>query len=335
MLDAAPPQIVVVGSANVDMVVQVRDLPRPGETVLARSYHDFPGGKGANQAMAAARLGRAVSFVGRTGADDGADLVRGALAAEGVDVSELRSIEGEATGRAIVLVDADAENSIVVVAGANAALVAEHVHAAENAITQARVVVAQLEVPVDVVRAAAELTRGLFVLNPAPARRLDDELMALVDVLVVNEGEFEVLAGQSVTPDPAALPSIVRAAALPAAVVVTLGGEGALVCLGDEVTAVPAPAVDVVDTTGAGDTFVGALADALARDEPLVDAVQWAVCAASLSTGALGATTGMPRRHQVESLLAAQPTQASSQASTQASNQAPSPAPIPREAPMS
>ncbi len=124
----------MVGSANVDMVVQVRDLPKPGETVLARSYHDFPGGKGANQAMAAARLGRAVAFVGRIGPDDGGELVRSALADEGVDVSELRAIADQATGRAIVLVDADAENSIVVVGGANAAMQPEHVAVAEQAI---------------------------------------------------------------------------------------------------------------------------------------------------------------------------------------------------------
>ncbi len=177
---------------------------------------------------------------------------------------------------------------------------------------------AQLEVPVDVVHQAAALTRGVFVLNPAPAQRLDAALMSLVDVLVVNEGEFEVLAGQPVTRDPALLPSIVRAAALPESVVVTLGGEGALVCAGEDVTAVPAPVVDVVDTTGAGDTFVGALADALSREEPLVGAVRWAVCAASLSTSALGATTGMPRREQVEAMLTA-------------AREAPSP----REAPMS
>lgn len=317
MLDPSP-QIVVVGSANVDMVVQVRDLPKPGETVLARSYHDFPGGKGANQAMAAARLGRQVAFVGRVGSDDGGDLVRTALATEGVDVSELRDAAQEATGRAIVLVDADAENSIVVVGGANAAMRPEHVQAAEQAISGARVVVAQLEVPVSVVRAAADLARGVFVLNPAPAQRLDAALLALVDVLVVNEGEFEVLAGHPVPADADALASLVSAAALPSSVVITMGGEGALVCSHGQVQAVPAPPVDVVDTTGAGDTFVGALADALSRDEPLVDAVRWAVCAASLSTGALGATTGMPRREQVEAMLATTPE-----------------APSPREAPMS
>lgn len=320
MLDGAPPQIVVVGSANVDMVVQVRSLPRPGETVLARSYHDFPGGKGANQAMAAARLGRGVAFVGRIGTDGGGDLVRAALVDEGIDVSCLAAVEDEPTGRAIVLVDVDAENSIVVVGGANAAMRPEHVAAAEKAIARARVVVAQLEVPVDVVRAAAALSQGVFVLNPAPAQQLDAALLALVDVLVVNEGEFEALAGRPVSTDPDVLPELVRAASLPASVVVTVGGDGAVVCADGVVTAVPAPEVDVVDTTGAGDTFVGALADALSRELPLVDAVRWAVCAASLSTGALGATTGMPRREQVEALVATTPSLT---------------APTQREAPMS
>lgn len=318
MPDSASPQIVVVGSANVDMVVRVRDLPKPGETVLARSSHDFPGGKGANQAMAAARLGRHVAFVGRVGSDDGGDLVRSALAAEGVDVSELRDVSEEATGRAIVLVDADAENSIVVVGGANAAMRPEHVTAAEQAIAGARVVVAQLEVPLEVVRVAAGLARGTFVLNPAPAQRLDARLLSMVDVLVVNEGEFEVLTGQPVTDEAADLGAAVRQAGLPPSVVITRGGEGALVHHDGRVETVLAPKVDVVDTTGAGDTFVGALADALSREEPLVDAVRWAVCAASLSTGALGATTGMPRREEVEAFLLSAPD-----------------APTPREAPMS
>lgn len=320
MLDGASPQIVVVGSANVDMVVQVRSLPKPGETVLARSSHDFPGGKGSNQAVAAARLGRQVAFVGRTGDDPEGQLVRSALAAEGVDVTALQPDAEQSTGRAIVLVDAAAENSIVVVGGANAALQPDHIRAAAAAIAGARVVVAQLEVPVDAVAAAAALVRGRFVLNPAPAQRLDAALLALVDVLVVNEGEFEVLAGQPVPTEGDRLGEVVRAAGLPDAVVVTLGGEGALVWADGDVTAVPAPPVEVVDTTGAGDTFVGALADALAREEPVVDAVRWAVCAASLSTSALGATSGMPRRPQVEALVSSLTSRAE---------------PSPREAPMS
>jgi ribokinase len=296
-------RIVVVGSVNVDLVATVETLPRPGETVLARGYREFPGGKGGNQAIAAARLGQPVAFVGRVGGDAAGDVVRQALLDEGVDVTELKTMSTEATGRALVLVDDRAENSIVVIGGANARLLPEHVDEAADALANAAVVVAQLEVPVEAVRTAARRARGVFVFNPAPAQHLDDELLALVDVLVVNEGEFEAVAGFPVSDDERRVAAELSKAALPSSVVVTLGAEGALVWHDGRVRAVPAPTVTVVDTTGAGDTFVGALADALARGEPLVSAAEWAVCAASLSTGSLGATTGMPTREQVQALV--------------------------------
>ena len=301
---AAPAEVVVVGSVNVDLVAQVTDLPLPGQTVLATSYAEFPGGKGGNQAIAAARLGRRVAFVGRTGDDAAGTWVRSVLAGEHVDVAELKSLAGEATGRAMVIVDTRAENSIVVIGGANAALRVEHVDGAAGPLHDAAVVVAQLEVPVEAVRAAARHARGTFVFNPAPAQRLDDELMRLVDVLVVNEGEFETLTGHPVGNDLAALTARLRDSALPRSVVVTLGRRGALVCRHGEMATVPAPIVSVVDTTGAGDTFVGALADALARGEELPAAARWAVCAASLSTGSLGATTAMPTSPEVRKLMA-------------------------------
>ena len=297
-------EIVVVGSVNVDLVAQVTTLPLPGETVLATSYAEFPGGKGGNQAIAAARLGRRVAFVGRTGDDAAGAWLRSVLADEGVDVRELKQLTTQATGRALVIVDAQAENSIVVIGGANAALGVEHVDEAAGPLRDAAVVVAQLEVPVDAVRAAARHARGLFVLNPAPAQRLEDELMRLVDVLVVNEGEFETLTGKPLGADPPARKAQLGERALPRSVVVTLGGRGALVWHDGEMTPVPAPVVSVVDTTGAGDTFVGALADALSRGEALPAAARWAVCAASLSTSSLGATTAMPSSAEVRELEA-------------------------------
>lgn len=303
MMLQATPDIVVVGSVNIDLVVTVPTLPRPGETVLARSYREFSGGKGGNQAIAAARLGQRVAFVGRVGHDAAGDLVRTALVDEGVDVSELKTLSDEATGRALVVVDALAENSIVVVGGANAGLLPGHVDEAANSLQQAAVVVAQLEVPVEAVRAAARHARGLFVFNPAPAQHLDDDLLRLVDVLVVNEGEFEAVTGEQACDDEQAMTALLAESALPDSVVVTLGGQGALLWHAGQLTRVPAPSVTVVDTTGAGDTFVGALADALARGEALVAAARWAVCAASLSTGLLGATTGMPGSAQVLALM--------------------------------
>lgn len=310
------PEVVVVGSANVDLVASVTALPRPGETVLATSYAEYPGGKGANQAIAAARLGRQVAFIGRVGEDEQADLVRSALEKEGIDVERLLPLPDAATGRALIAVDGDAENSIVVVPGANAALRPENVMREQQILAAAAVVVAQLEVPLETVRAAASLTNGRFVFNPAPAVQLDAELLSLVDVLVVNEGEFAVVADAAVTDDLDALHGVLAKAELPCAVVITLGARGAVVWEDGTLVSVSAPTVDVVDTTGAGDTFVGALADALVRGESLSSAASWAVAAASISTQSLGATTGMPVPEQVREVLAqlnavgAAPTQA-------------------------
>ena len=304
MTQVDSPEIVVIGSANVDLVTRVERLPAPGETVLATGYAEHPGGKGANQAIAAARLGRNVAFVGVVGVDGHGELLSGALEAEGVDVAHLRRLAGVPTGRALVIVDDDAENSIVVVSGANAQLHPHDVAAAGAVLRAATVAVAQLEIPLDAVRAAAEQAGGRFVLNPAPARPLDDALLAHVDVLVVNEGEFARVTGLEVGPDADTFAARVEQAGLRCAVVVTLGGRGAMVCENGRVTVCPAPPVTVVDTTGAGDCFVGALADALARGQELPEALHWAVAAASLSTQSLGATTAMPTSAEVAELLA-------------------------------
>ena len=297
------PEIVVIGSANVDLVTRVERLPAPGETVLATGYAEHPGGKGANQAIAAARLGRAVSFVGVVGDDGHGALLTQALVAEGVDVAYLRRLPGVPTGRALVLVDDHAENSIVVVSGANAELRAEDVSTVDGPLRSAAVAVAQLEIPVDAVRAAAGQAAGRFLLNPAPARPLDADLLGRVDVLVVNEGEFARVTGVEVGDDAETFADRVAQAGLRCAVVVTLGGRGAMVCEDGRVTVCPAPPVTVVDTTGAGDCFVGGLADALARGQGLPEALHWAVAAASLSTQSLGATTAMPTSAEVEELL--------------------------------
>ena len=297
------PEIVVIGSANVDLVTRVERLPAPGETVLATDYAEHPGGKGANQAIAAARLGRAVSFVGVVGDDGHGALLTQALVAEGVDVANLRRLPGVPTGRALVLVDDEAENSIVVVSGANAELRAEDVSTAGGPLRSAAVAVAQLEIPLEAVRAAAGAAAGRFLLNPAPARALDADLLDRVDVLVVNEGEFARVTGVEVGDDAETFADRVAQAGLRCAVVVTLGGRGAMVCEDGRVTVCPAPPVTVVDTTGAGDCFVGGLADALARGQGLPEALHWAVAAASLSTQSLGATTAMPTSAEVEELL--------------------------------
>ncbi|EYR65044.1 ribokinase [Actinotalea ferrariae CF5-4] len=291
--------VAVVGSVNIDLVASVVRLPLPGETVHALGFEQFFGGKGSNQAVAAARLGRHVAFVGLTGADAEGGAVRAALTAEGIDVTHLGVTAEAGTGRAIVVVAQDAENSIVVVGGANAVLGERQIADATDLLDDAAVVVAQLEVPVGTVLAAARAAAGTFVLNPAPAQELPRELLDLVDVLVVNEVEYEVVLGRPLPEDLTEVPAHVAESGLRCTVVVTLGGRGAALCHdGVVVTEVP-PQVPVVDTTGAGDTFIGALADALSRHEDPHAALRWAVHAASLSVGSLGATTGMPTPAQV------------------------------------
>lgn len=297
--------IAVVGSVNVDLVASVARLPRPGETIHAVSYEQFVGGKGGNQAVAAARLGRSVAFVGLAGDDPEGRMARSALATESVDVTYLGLTAEAHTGRAIVLVDDNAENSIVVVGGANAGLSPQHLAKASHVLKGAGVVVAQLEIPTETVLEAARCATGTFILNPAPARPLPAELLDLVDVLVVNETEYEIVLGLPLPADPGAIPSRLSQRGVRCAVVITLGAKGALLCADGVVRSMAAPDVAVVDTTGAGDAFIGALADALSRAETLACATRWAVHAASLSVSARGATTGMPRDVDVAALLQA------------------------------
>lgn len=294
------PEVVVVGSVNADLRIEVGELPRPGQTIQGGSPAWFSGGKGANQAVALARLGRPVALIGAVGSDPAtADLAR-RLAAEGVNVERLATVDGPA-GQAIVFVDSHGENSIVILAGANAAVDAELVRRARAELNGAKVVLAQLEIPVDAVLAAAESTTGIFVLNPAPATPLPSGLLQRVDVLVPNRGELAQLCGAEM---PASAPEIVALARrLPCpAVVVTLGSEGAVVIEGDTVCWLEPPEVTAIDTTGAGDCFCGALADALADGRPLTEAAAFAVRAAAINVTARGAQAAMPTREQVLAL---------------------------------
>jgi ribokinase len=303
--------VTVVGSVNIDLVATVAALPRPGETVSAVDFAQFLGGKGSNQAIAAARLGCSVTFVGLVGEDAESAIVRESLAAEGIDTSHVSDMPGVPTGRAMVMVDAAAENSIVIVAGANGRLDAAHVQAAGTAVSSATVVVSQLETPLDAVVEAARLADGLFILNPAPApaQPLPDELLKLVDVLVVNEIEYEAVLGRPLPADLEALfDELAAAATLPYDLIITAGERGALVWEHSVLTEIPTPSVTVVDTTGAGDTFIGALAEALSRGENLVTAAQWAVHAGAIAVGSLGATTGMPGPQAVRTSIARAPT---------------------------
>lgn len=300
---SSPPaasEIVVVGSVNVDTVIRVPRLPAPGETVLATEASGHLGGKGANQAVAAARLGRRVGLVGLVGDDAGGAGVRTALAAEGIDLAGLGERVGVGTGTAVVQVDETGENCITVVAGANGDLDAGAVRTAADALARALVTVVQLEIPDDAVAAAVELAGGTVVLNPSPARPVSDAVLARVDLLVVNRSELAFLAGAD---EPETVERAARLAAQlsgPRAVVVTLGADGAVLVRDGDVIEVPAVRVEqVVDPTGAGDTFAGALADALVRGDALADAVRWAVRAAAITVTGPGAQSAMPTRDQV------------------------------------
>jgi ribokinase len=287
--------VVVLGAINVDLVTRAARLPGPGETVVGGGLQRFGGGKGANAAVAAARLGATVRLVGAVGADDDGRRTLGDLATDGVDVAGVVVLDDAATGAALIVVDAAGENQIAVAAGANAAVTVAHVHAAlETALPGAGCVLVSAEVPDDAVEAAvaAATTAGVpCVLNPAPARAA---LLAAADlgaILTPNAGEARALTGHE---DPLVAARDV-AARTGAAVVVTLGGDGALVCApGHEPVRLPAHPATVVDTTGAGDAFNGALAAGLADGRGLREAVDRALVVGALAVGRAGAREGMP-----------------------------------------
>lgn len=294
--------IAVVGSLNRDIVVRVDRLPAPGETVTGTTVSQHRGGKGANQAVAAARLGCEVSLIGKVGADsDGTGYLR-ALVQEGVDVEGVHVDIDAPTGQAYIMVDAAGENSIAVVPGANGCLGAEDIARMSAVMDRAGVVLAQLEVPLDAVKAAARLSEGTFVLNPAPAQPLGRALLSLVDVLVLNTTELAVLAAANEAPSTTEVVDQARRLEVQT-LVVTMGADGAVVVVDGDATEIPSPSVEVVDTTGAGDAFCAGLADALGRGEELQDAVRWAAAVGAAATTKLGAQTALPTSDRVRRIL--------------------------------
>jgi len=285
--------VVVVGSINIDLVAAGGRMPRPGETVSMERFAEVQGGKGGNQASAAAALGARVHFVGAVGSDHWGEAARADLAGRGIDVSGLATVDG-ATGVAIILVDDGGENSIAIVPGANAAVTPEAVESALAALDlDDAVLVACLEIPLESVVAAARIgvARGWrVVLNPAPARELPAELVAAATVITPNETEVDALGGAE---------ALLAAGA--GAVVVTRGGEGVEVHPADGAAyQVAASRADIVDTTGAGDAFTAALAVALASGRELGDAVAWASAAGAIATEGFGARGSLPTAAQVD-----------------------------------
>jgi ribokinase len=294
------PSVAVVGSLNADLSILVDHIPSAGETIVgsAPGQTHF-GGKGANQAAAAAALGARVSMVGRVGDDDIGELVRADLVARGVHVDDLLTTAAAQTGRATIVVDPEGENLIIVDPGANHRVSVDDVTTAT--VRDADVVLVQFEIPIEAASAAIVAARGLVVLNPAPPAALAPSVLEHVDVLVPNMSELGFLAGRETPRDLAEVTQLAESLGRRFDLVVTMGSLGALVVSRrGEITHIPAAAVDVVDTTGAGDCFCGALAVGLAEGRDLVACARFAAVAAALSTTAPGARGGLPNREAVD-----------------------------------
>jgi len=299
--------ILVVGSSNTDMIIKLDRIPRPGETILGGAFVTAAGGKGANQAVGAARAGGQVTFIARVGHDMFGDQAVAGFIRDGINVNHVVRDKTNPSGVALIFVAKDGENSIAVAGGANAKLSPADVRKAKAAFAGASVLVMQLETPLETVQAAADFaakTGVRVILNPAPAQPLPDKLLKCVSILTPNETEAELLTGIAVTNTASAA---VAAAKLRArgvqTVIITLGARGAFVATEDGGQLVPGFKVKAVDTTAAGDIFNGALAVALAEGKPLKQAVRFANAAAAISVTRLGAQPSAPTRREIEKFL--------------------------------
>ncbi len=305
----AQKSVLVVGSSNTDMIIKVEHIPKPGETILGGDFASAAGGKGANQAVGAARAGGAVTFVARVGQDMFGDKAVAGFIADGINVDYVVRDRTCPSGVALIFVGQNGENSIAVASGANGNLAPADLKKARSAFSEAGVVVLQLETPLETVEAAAKLAASAgtrVILNPAPARALPDDLLKRVYLLTPNESEAELLTGLAVNDDLA----VARAADVLLErgvqnVIITLGARGAFVAGSQARGLVPGFKVKPVDTTGAGDVFNGTLAVALAEGKPLLEAARFASAAAAISVTRLGAQTSAPMRREIDQLLSA------------------------------
>ncbi|MGR4051417.1 ribokinase [Kosakonia cowanii] len=303
-------KLVVLGSINADHILNLESFPTPGETVTGNHYQVAFGGKGANQAVAAGRSGADIAFIACTGDDDTGARVRKQLASDNIDVAPVSVVAGESTGVALIFVNGEGENVIGIHAGANAALSTERVAEQQTLITAASALLMQLESPVESVLAAARIAQQhntTVALNPAPARQLSDELLALVDIITPNETEAEKLTGIAVTSDDDAA----RAARVLhdkgiRTVIITLGSRGVWASVNGEGTRVPGFKVKAIDTIAAGDTFNGALMTALLEKKPLDEAIRFAHAAAAIAVTRKGAQPSVPWRNEIDDFLAQQ-----------------------------
>ncbi|MEP8939207.1 ribokinase [Enterobacter mori] len=302
--------LVVLGSINADHILNLETFPTPGETVTGNQYQVAFGGKGANQAVAAGRSGANIAFIACTGDDDTGERVRKQLASDNIDVLPVSVVEGESTGVALIFVNAEGENVIGIHAGANAALTTERVEAQRAIISGADALLMQLESPVESVLAAANIAHEnhtTVVLNPAPARVLSDELLALVDIITPNETEAEKLTGIRVENDGDAARA---AGALHdkgiGTVIITLGSRGVWVSANGEGRRVPGFKVKAIDTIAAGDTFNGALVTALLEGRAMDEAIRFAHAAAAIAVTRKGAQPSVPWRKEIDEFLSQQ-----------------------------
>ncbi|HHA1934801.1 TPA: ribokinase [Enterobacter ludwigii] len=302
--------LVVLGSINADHILNLESFPTPGETVTGNQYQVAFGGKGANQAVAAGRSGAKIAFIACTGNDDTGERVRKQLASDNIDIAPVSVVEGESTGVALIFVNAEGENVIGIHAGANAALTTERVNAQREIIANAEALLMQLESPVESVLAAAAIAHQnhtTVVLNPAPARVLSDELLALVDIITPNETEAEKLTGVRVeNDDDAARAAKVLHDKGIGTVIITLGSRGVWASVNGEGRRVPGFKVKAIDTIAAGDTFNGALVTALLEGKRMDDAIRFAHAAAAIAVTRKGAQPSVPWRKEIDEFLSQQ-----------------------------
>jgi ribokinase len=297
------PGILVIGSSNTDMVVKAHHLPVPGETILGGTFLMNAGGKGANQAVAAARLGGDVTFIAKVGNDIFGKQAVVLFGQEGIDTTFIIEDAVNPSGVALITVDEQAENCIVVASGANAALRPDDLQGAEEKIKTVALILMQLEIPVETVSYVAEAAAKhniKVILNPAPACSLSDELLSKISIITPNETEAGLLTGVKITD----IASTELAAQILAGkgieiVIITLGAKGALVFAEDQFQLIPAPVKKAVDTTAAGDVFNGALAVAISEGKNITDAVTFACAAAALSVTKMGAQASAPYRNEI------------------------------------
>ncbi len=304
MTDILKYEVLVIGSLNADLVVRAPHFPKPGETISGGDLQIIPGGKGANQAVAAARQGASVAMLGRVGQDGFGTFLLDNLKSNSVDIIHIHT-DDSATGTAIIVVDANGQNSIVLSAGANGKVSPADVDLASD--LHPSLILLQLEIPTPTVLHAARVAKqnGIrIILNPAPAQSLPDELIALVDFIIPNETELSLLTGIEVKDTPSAEQAAQTLLARGAQhVIVTLGSKGALVVSGKQVTQVDTYKVEAVDTTAAGDAFIGGLASAILRGLEIEEAVKYANACGALAATKFGAQPSLPTKEETEKFI--------------------------------